>query len=454
MEILWHPLVHRRFREELYYFLFRFKSFDDETADRVCRWLLERQSLRGFAFYLTMGVYDALLRVWLDPHARDALLSGLRGDEFTDLVSGASISTFESKRESHFAFVENPLTDREIDLILSGYMPEDCLRVQDAQDWSSPLAQEFRRKGLCDFDEMTPTGMTKFYVAVSDPPPAFAFVKDAIGSSLRELVSRHARVGFPEISKLSLYEGVGFASFLIKGLAPSIEAVMPFATRIRRLVADKEMFTFTMLLGRAEHESDQINPRSFTAGSDGLDPRVAYWITELSEEGIDDERRRQASVFAIEHDFFRSLPADDRWVIRQLIVGAVTGEVSSRTGDVLSAWFRRQEAWSVNAAAQLADRNKERFAQLQLPRQLRGKVWDNMSLGDALLTLIHMLERPDALPGATLVDITYWRNQVQHNRIRELTDWKKIVRLVAEWMPLLRNLFAIAEEAGVKPVNE
>lgn len=64
--ILWHPQVHLRFGEELHYFLFKFSRFTQQTAGDFQLWLENDRQLQAFCLYVTVGVYDVLLRVWLN----------------------------------------------------------------------------------------------------------------------------------------------------------------------------------------------------------------------------------------------------------------------------------------------------------------------------------------------------------------------------------------------------
>ena len=63
--INWHPLVHQRFDEDLYFVVFRLAQSTDvlSTLDD----LVQEAGVNAYCSYVVFGHFDALLRAWLTP---------------------------------------------------------------------------------------------------------------------------------------------------------------------------------------------------------------------------------------------------------------------------------------------------------------------------------------------------------------------------------------------------
>lgn len=449
--LLWHPRVHHHFGEELTYFLFRFNRYSPTTCSELSHWLINSQHLTGFCLYVTLGVYDALLRVWLNRPAREQLLAGFKAEKFAEITGGATVTSFESRREHHYPFVAKGLTNEDIDRALGDYTPEECGEAQANRD--SDLTQRMVKCGLCEVDDPWPEGKEKFYVAVSEPPPAYAFRREGIARTIAHFLFDGSKPVKAGVDKISLYEGVGFASFLVKGVASNLGPIIQLSTDLRAMVSDNEMYTFTILLAPPTQECDDINPRSLR-GEGGVEPSVAYWIPELYSQDLDEKTKMEISHFVVQNNRFRGLDPDDRKVIRRLIVAKIAPDKSPATeaivfSDVLSAWFRDLEYWVRKALPRIANLHPAEFEDLKLETTLRGKRFDTLPLGDMLHGLVALLHLEQDLPQATITSLVRLRNDVQHNDLTYVEDWQSTIVQVADALPRLRKIGDALQAVGV-----
>lgn len=304
------------------------------------------------------------------------------------------------------------------------------------QDLASDLTQEMKDT-LCAIDELSPSGMLKFYVAISEPPTPFGASKVGIRQQLRGFLfdSNSTR----PIEKVSLYEGVGFASFLVKGIAGSLEDVISFAIGLREMVSQLEMFTFTILLGPPLRESDELNQSSFQ-DVHGVNPKLTFLIPDFPK--IQEEKvRERIRQYLTRNEYFESLEQNERTLIGRMVHAAATGARSPETGeavfsDILSAWFRSLESWIRPGLHELRGR-----------KGISSKA-EVQTMGDFLRELVQLLGIQESQRVSdTIAEL---RNRVQHQLDEAyLEQWEKTTDAVARWMPVGREIRVRLQQEGV-----
>jgi hypothetical protein len=203
--LAWHYEVHKRFGEELVYYLLRVRPFHNEIKNQL-RTLLESKNLESVRIFEIFGRNDLLVRAWLHPVAkrdfkgwvREALASDTDFEEFTVTEP--------------FKILSGPpsLNLPDSDLLNNLFNEEIIQAVQDGRDDS--LLKDLIDKGIVFSREQVGADPIKFFLSVRLPQEAQG-IKDAYSWDLFE----HIRSDMKTIENVSIYQGVGFCHLLLKG---------------------------------------------------------------------------------------------------------------------------------------------------------------------------------------------------------------------------------------------
>ena len=132
--IVWHPLVHQRFAEELYFFLLSAKPFYEKNIFEDLDELMNDFGVEGYCAYRIFGQYDILLRVWL-PSAR--------GPQFLDKAT-ERIGNLQAITPFHVTSLRDRwrFKDDDFTLTLSHLSSLTAQEVKMVQDGKDPKTKE------------------------------------------------------------------------------------------------------------------------------------------------------------------------------------------------------------------------------------------------------------------------------------------------------------------------
>ena len=238
-QVIWHPLVHRRFSEELHYFRIRTTNYSSEFRQSLRRTLSEIPTM-GFCIYQIFGSYDILLRVWFTSLNRQKFVesakrfAGIRIEEF--LVQEFDVSWNESGNI--------PETPNESELVQ--LTPEIVQAAQHGQLTKSEMEDLLSKGLLLSHTISFPNTEYKFFVLMdysSDVP---------VGDSLVTQHLKNLIINQSFAEKVSAYSGIGFTRYLIKGVSRDFYNILRFVTELISAFKFLEVHTNTIVVAEEE----------------------------------------------------------------------------------------------------------------------------------------------------------------------------------------------------------
>ena len=211
----WHHRVHQEWaRERLHFWRLGFDpTYDRDAIQEAIKQTFQERDVLSYAVYELTGTYDIVIRMWLPMSCtlqkfKEALWTNL-ADKHIAVLDVFILTTdpimhwvfddpdSQSLREPR---LQSRLPDSEIELINEGNLPEDRRREYENDGL---IARTPHHEGI------------KFFVAIPAPQTARARAIDAFKRELVRIVRSAS-----DIEEKSLYEGEGFAQFLIMGRVP------------------------------------------------------------------------------------------------------------------------------------------------------------------------------------------------------------------------------------------
>jgi hypothetical protein len=448
--LLWHPVVHQYFEESLYYFLIRFGTYTATTYSQLRAFLEDEPGLPGYCMYTVLGIYDLLLRIWLNPVAYARL------DQFLPDKAGiAQVLAFRVDKQLHWKFGELA-DDGALLRAASKYTEDDYEQVQKGLD--PDTARRMEDDGLFCNEILTPPTRVKFYTVVGEPLPAYSPLRDMIAEQVPKIaedfhkIVRRARQSSETLTRVSIYEGAGFGWILFKGVVDDVHLASELAITFRGSLSRFGVTTTTLVIGDPDPlEKDYLSPGSLRREAQ-IDRRVAAFLPELySTRFVEPQRRRVIESYLNEKDIFRDLEPIDAEFMGNLVLAAAVSEAGgvAELSDQLSGWFRdtERELRDMTESALIVAATAESKSLQTIGEELgiTKAQRTSSSLGDLLLIAAGMLERLGkfALTGDVknaFVSISKLRNDVQHGKT--LPDWRQVLDVVHAFLTIYRKLIS------------
>ncbi|HWN09096.1 MAG TPA: hypothetical protein VNO50_07495 [Pyrinomonadaceae bacterium] len=267
--------MHKRFGEELVYYLLRVRPFHNEIKNQL-RTLLESKNLESVRIFEIFGRNDLLVRAWLHPVAkrdfpgwvRETLASDIELEEFTVTEPFRILSGPPSLN----------LPDSDL---LNNLFNEDIIKaVQDGHD--EILLKQLVEAGIVFSREQVGPDPIKFFLSIRLPQEARG-IKDAYSWDLFEHISSDMKT----IENVSIYQGVGFCHLLLKGdVVGNFFAIGELIDWILDNLSEFKASTETYVVALPTplvETADRISKATFQAIR-GMDPFVNNIIPELYEK--------------------------------------------------------------------------------------------------------------------------------------------------------------------------
>lgn len=384
--LLWHPAVHAKFGERLFYYRVSTIAFFPDYVDTISEKLKENGRVGGLSAYQVYGPHDYLFRLWLNSAAEF---------EANKLFSGPLVLTpprsFYVTDSRYWAF-RKPLDQKLLDSVT----PEVVRKIQEKKNDNelySKLKDErvYRRERIDD--------QIKYYIEVSAPaygtPRAIEYLK----RDLEALVE-----SWGESAQGSVYYGEGFAWALLKGVTEEFEKVAPRVVEVNRRIIDFAMRTTTYLCWRQYPQVEHIAEQSLRVYEEArplVDEDVFGWLPELGL--VSDLEQRKALINAaynfriIQKDKDTSVSEDDEYMFRNFLIGVAKSELAVAT-QPLTYWLigvegMLRQRWQ--SLSELVDKRRPNLReQIEDTCGVRGGL-DKATFGTLLCLFFRLAERID-----------------------------------------------------------
>lgn len=441
-KVLWHPTVHKRFGEDLYYFRFAAQTFSPKFNNRIER-LLSKVGVTGYDLYTIFGEFDLFLRVWLTrPRCdllesklkelqRDGVLANVNTFSVQEVVvfqhnSGQAIKTPGQTEVASLsqAIVEKAqqgiLAKMEMDqLLTSGLLVTDRRGIQDDQ--------------------------YKFFMVV-DYPTNKSLSEVDISDGLRNFLLNEKR-----ISRLSAFGGRGFARYLIKGVARDFYQILEFDIDLLTAFALLRLQTNTIVVAeRFPKESDSI---TFGAGRAVLDQdeirRVVPELEAATNLSLPELHEVEIKIFK----YRDVIEADKDNIIRNCII-----YISKKNEEGLANFALRiltsfesmlRDNFSLFTVSLFPEKDAGRvIAEAKKHVKIEGR---HGALGQWVNAYQYVMDlAPDykgsALDWSILKSISEWRNKLAHQDTGILEVWSELVDDFCGFVPEKQKLIGIIQQ--------
>jgi hypothetical protein len=344
--MIWHPEVHFRFKEYLFYFMLRYKGYRREYLEEL-RNNLEEKNITGYCVYEVVGAYDIILRVWLTTN----LLSEIT-KIFESISPLIAFPYFRVNKINHWGFEEAPSED----LLFKLYSHTEIVSKMQKQVQSGnfELFKEYNgvENKLVIFEN---TGLSvsksavKFYSALT-------FGETGIISKNQEkeifdklaIIKDNLKHTDGYVNKISIYSGENFAHVMVKGIADNIIAVKIFMINdiISPLRAYYPETTTFAICEDYPYESDNISEEALKISSWGTPPQwILSWFPEIYSLGGNKKIVTRITTILTDHqDTINAVPRSYlEKIIKPLLESAITENPEKAVGKILP-WFSFVEA--------------------------------------------------------------------------------------------------------------
>jgi len=252
---VWDPAVHAHLREHCSYILVRLASTDLRGAERSLSAHLQRAGIRAYCTYVLYGYYDFLIRAWMTPQKREQLIQQVTRDKHLDTLDEFRVDA------AHFTWSPVSMLGRKSLERLMEEIGEVAEYLQaSSRDVPEPTKaiEELKEAQLLHVlpglnSDKFPDPV-KVYIALNRTTAEKSF-----GDERDRLIAYIAEFS-GELFNVSVYEGAGFAQYLIKGVVPTYGDVLPTLSNLTERLEPLKLRTSTYLIANGDaYESDHID---------------------------------------------------------------------------------------------------------------------------------------------------------------------------------------------------
>ena len=247
---LWHPSVHKYYKESCRYILLRFHEPEVGSVVAKLQATMEKALIESFNIYLVYGYYDILIRAWATPQQWDRL-SHLLGLTFQ----------IDSQYEYHVDQVEylwtkhlnqEPTVNRFTRQIVDVSQKERRNELEE----DDPSLTGLLSAGILHLLELDNSTAIKFYVLLSRAP-----YLDSTQREYDDLRRMLIDGGIPFIKKPSIYRVNRGSEYFLKFVVDEYHQVLPTIKYITDATRSFNLRTMTLLVSNNDApEADVVDP--------------------------------------------------------------------------------------------------------------------------------------------------------------------------------------------------
>ena len=449
--LAWHPKIHERFGERLFFFLLAMKSGRDETLPDKIRELLERCNVptstdaAGYCSYALLGDFDHLLRVWLPPDMDIKFLELARTLLKPDIILQFSVQRVVM--DWRFAAPPAPADIDDLDLA-------EVDAAQKGMDNERALLAKAKRQAYWVTDKPLPEeGVT------TDPVKAFiclrapGYATDVFLDALQSQIISHLQTA-PRIMRCTVHRGVGFTWLLAKIVAADFAALADLLTELGKRFSGLGLSTSTYAVTTAFVEGDSIR----TSGN-VVERVFQFWPALRHHEAKDADglkRLRAVRTFVEDKILDVKLEGREREIMRNMLEAVLAGNTDHANEFLISPTIRMEREVRARVLALVSRQPGGIKEALEFLRQQHQEVKspDTMSLGASLILARREIEKqlpqspvPKQFPPKAIGKAVERRNRIMHGSPIDLdVEWQEM----AEYLLFLFQMqpaFATALDA-------
>jgi hypothetical protein len=429
---IWHPEVHLRFRESLYYCFCRVRPYVRQT---FLEWLEQRVTkldVAGYCAYEIYGDFDVLLRLWLPMDREDTFEQSLARD-YPELRHIVPFKVTSVRHYWPWAGVPE---------LTEGLGRLTTSLVERVQEDNAGAIAEAESCGLLRREHRS--DRVKFFISLSEPLAVSSTAETALLHEVERILRERTD---DELARRSLYVGFGAAWAVMKGEVRPEDyfGIGRLVQELTEALSLHGSYTTTYLItGGVVRERDEISQHSLTEMS-GKDLEVDLLLPELYALPVDTQTRQRVQTWVRQYVLAHDLGLEERRCLRLALAGVIAGRPED-SESALFAWFRSTEAfltrhWQRFAGTRLGQKEPvEVIRGAGIPKDRAARPF---TLGDLLRICQYLLTQAGlstgiAWPGnpEALAEL---RNKIVHGRF-EWKHWSDELAVLPPWMSTLRKV--------------
>jgi hypothetical protein len=452
--LVWHPLVHKRFSEELHYFLIKTNIYSSTFKKQLHEFLFEIGT-EGFCMYEIFGNYDILLRVWFTNENRLKFVEYIENrpeiagiEEF--FVQGFNISWHDESGKCQ----GDPNVDDLIRL-----SPETIQKAQFGQ-LSEPEMKELSSKHILLSRE----------ISFSNKKFKFFVLMDYASSPLRDFKIREYIEQFIDnqrsyVDKVSVYSGIGFTRYIIKAVSKNFYDILRFILALISEFRILNVQTNTVVVAEENpYESDNI-----TFGGNLEEETVRFLVPELYEQkeiSMEERYRLAIKIYQSADAFIHDDIHDDKGILQQTMQFIISKD-SKGLAACLGAYFAEFEQFLRESFPQFTTKlcrsespdkidssNKimqDAYKYCKILENKKAFLGEWIDLYKYVITTILSAENNWVKENIEVFEIlktaATWRNKFAHADYGDIIqDWEELIDFLAKFVPVKRYFEAYIEE--------
>lgn len=428
--LAWHPDVHRRFGERLFFFLLALKPYRHQAFTDALHKLLDefgvsvKKNHEGYCSYELLGDLDFLLRVWLpaDQEVRFIEQAHARLPNLSKLIQLSVQSVVWDWR-----FLKPP-AEKDVESLAPSTViaQQSAQRPEDCEDVTKLGLAKWVREAVPNENQPDP-----FKAFISLKPPD-KFEETQLKWLREELVTLITESD--KIDDCTFYVGIGFTWLLVKVVAGSFSSLSQLVSRIGTEFGAVGLSSSTYAVTVRRAEGDSIAVR---APSDGPEfgSEILKFIPALRGPCTAPKDVRVAVA-----DFIRDtvlvadLKEDDKTPLRELLAAVLMDEEDAAIQPLFLPTINREREvrGRLLHLVQAHDGKLDWLIRFSKDVKQEFKTPDTIALGFALLAANEKLKElaPGAVGNSSISEeeikrVTKVRNMLMHGaRFHLAKDWQ------------------------------
>lgn len=445
--VVWHPLVHQRFDEDLYFFLLSAKPFVRQEITESVKKLALNFGVKEFCAYRIFGQYDVLLRIWLP---------SIQGPQFLNKAA-ETVTNLQAIIPFHVTNIVDKWRFKNNDYALaikrlSTITPNLIKEVQE--DKAPHDKQDLIAAGLLaevsDYRKGNNRAI-KAFIAISEPKWSDLKKRQGMFSEIISLAEQEKR-----FQKITIHSGMGFSWLLIKVVTEEFYSLGHLVETIADKYGNDGISTNTFIASTDTYVEGECISTAALEARDG-DEMVRLFIPELySASDISSQTRDEMEKFISSAILSANLPPTDRLVFQRYFK-AVINDNAIEAFTALYPKFVETEQILREKAIEHAGRRDgvQKLLQELDPNKEFIKGAGTMPLAYSLRGCQRLLMKAHPydtwlpkMTEKTFDEIAMFRNKIMHGTgFRRDHDWKHFAQSVIDLLRIRERFVKLFETA-------
>jgi len=274
---VWDPTAHEAYGERCHIYLLTGEDASHrDTFSRSLRAFLQHQNIYSYTIHAVYGPYDALLRVWLTQDTRLRLLRQLKQAQASAQLKIDDILEFAADEITYGFSAGSPTVEADTIHLEYDRQIREVVAAEHSNVWGAEAHATFATlRDLHLIVPVPPAPGVKFYLFLAEGPHRRSQLPDFVVERLMSEAQRQ------EVRNASLYFGVGFCDYILKGIVSSFEQLLPTVNALRSVGKGSGLAPWTLVVADYGIARDTADPSLIGETIDAVRITLPPSVSEL-----------------------------------------------------------------------------------------------------------------------------------------------------------------------------